>query len=274
MIRENMNSEDISREKWLMRAATAMRAWFETEGFELPDVHVSVGFTGSACQLDRVLGACWQAQYSKDGKNHIFISPVVDDVPWGPHGVLGVLLHELCHAASGKPGHGKDFSSIAKRMGLCPPWRVTPSMTQERQLEVEMLATRLGQWNHAPLDVKSVPKRKRTAVLLAGTAIGKEARIIVPSETKDGRPLADHVVFDILQEVAKLFGGFTAWAGMGGYVMADGEVKQEKVTIVDMAVKNDKSTREQLEAIATGLKVAGEQETVYLRLPDGKVELI
>jgi hypothetical protein len=59
-------------------------------------IYVSVGFGYDAKRESaKILGQCWKTSASADFVNHIFISPELDDTAR----VLGVLLHELIHAA-------------------------------------------------------------------------------------------------------------------------------------------------------------------------------
>lgn len=264
-----------SRERWLRRAAQAMQAWLaQTTGNLQPDVYVSVGFAGMGgkCQLDRMLGGCWLAEYKHGGKPHIFISPIVSGEPAAQHGVLHVLLHELCHAAANDSSHGAAFKAVAKAVGLIGPWRVT-YMGEALHARVKTLAMLLGHWPHEAIKLRP-PALRPKAEVLAGDKLGHEARIVIPSETKAGNPLPEHFVADILLEIAELFGGYTEWCANGGYIMANGKLKTEAVHVVDIAAAHNKTTKEHLEALAADIKAQGEQETVYLRLPGGRVELI
>ena len=85
-----------SREDYLQEATTLLRQQYRKHGYELPEVHVSVGFpskraTSNKC---RRIGECWPGEHQKGGKAHIFISPTIGT------GVeaLEVLVHEHVHA--------------------------------------------------------------------------------------------------------------------------------------------------------------------------------
>lgn len=262
-----------TREKWLQKAAHEMGEWIgEATDIVVPDVYVSVGFgTGSKCQLDKVLGACWKAEYSADGKPQVFVSPLLYSEPWAKDGVLAVLLHELCHAAVGvEAKHGLPFRRVAEAIGLLPPWRST-NVSEGLAERLKGLAESLGKFPHAPMTLPEQAKRK-TATVLLGVPAGREARIVIPSEKANGEPLGAAFVLDVLMEAAQLFGGYTAFVASGGFIAANGEVKTEAVCVLDVATDN--KMREALESLALHIKLVGEQESVYLRLPDGKVELI
>lgn len=265
----------MTREEWLMEACFAIQGWMqEATGAEQPYVFVSVGFTGigGRCQLDKVLGSCWVAEYELDSKPHVFISPVVAGKPYADYGVLHVLTHELCHAAARTNDHSRGFKMFAQAIGLCAPWRTTPTVTAELRSRFYGLADRLGEWTHEPLKAGSVPRKR--GELLVGNAAGYEARIVIPTENREGKPLSAIFVNDILLEAAELFGGYTCWQASGGYVMADGRLAKEKVYAIDLAVARNASTKTQLEALALKIKLQGDQESVYLRLPGGRVEFV
>ncbi len=103
------------REAWLEQAASFLRGYMEQHGLLLDKLpRVSTGFP-SRGGLSRVIGQCFSPKACADGKAQIFISPrIADSVE-----VLGILLHELIHAAIGcEERHGKKFSQAARKVGL------------------------------------------------------------------------------------------------------------------------------------------------------------
>ncbi len=105
-------------EVWLHEAVELMRPKFAEAGYEIPPVHLSVGFTvyGYRANTKRVIfGTCSSRKMDKDGINQIFISPVLDE----PMTVLETLAHELVHAIDDcKHSHGPVFQQISKDLKL------------------------------------------------------------------------------------------------------------------------------------------------------------
>lgn len=139
-----------TREAWLMRAIEALRPRFAEVGAELPAlIHVSVGFggTGMRGESKMVLGATWARRASKDGANHVFISPVLSDTAR----VLDVLIHELIHVADdNQSGHKGLFAEWATRLGLTGKMTATVASI-ELAAEMITLAAVLGDYPHAAI---------------------------------------------------------------------------------------------------------------------------
>lgn len=101
------------REEWLLEAKTRLESeFFSRKIRRLPPVAVSCGIPKGSSSA---IGQCWDAKVASDGTSQIFICPSIDE----PFQVLGVLLHELCHASVGvRYGHGPEFGRIARAVGL------------------------------------------------------------------------------------------------------------------------------------------------------------
>lgn len=143
-----------TREEWLTNATTILSDSFKAQGHELPPIRVSVGWPhgGSA----HTIGQCWPGASAADGVGHIFISPVMSD----PIEILAVLVHELVHAVNhknGDHGHGKEFSAIAKPLGLVGKMTSTTAGDALRE-ELTELAGKLGEFPHGALIASSKPK--------------------------------------------------------------------------------------------------------------------
>lgn len=68
--------------------------------------------------------------------------------------MLGILLHELIHAAVGcRFGHGKKFSQAAHKVGLIRPWRATTIGETLRPI-LEAFAANLGAYPHAAIKTR------------------------------------------------------------------------------------------------------------------------
>ena len=103
-----------TREGWLEAAKNRLSAeFFCGETPPLPER------TQCSCswmfRSAKAIGQCITPQASADGTTHILICPTQDH----PIDVLGILLHEMIHAAVGVEfGHGKPFKDVMKRVGL------------------------------------------------------------------------------------------------------------------------------------------------------------
>lgn len=139
-----------TRESWLESAVEILRPRFSTAGMPLPEkIHVSVGFGyGSRKENATILGQCWARVASVDHVNHVFISPELSV----ESAVLGVLLHELIHAADDcENGHKGAFAETAVKLGLEGKMTETlPSL--ELEAELITMAAVLGEYPHGALD--------------------------------------------------------------------------------------------------------------------------
>ena len=100
------------RESWLMAAVELSRPMFEQAGSPLPaTVRAAVGLTKGK----KSIGECWSDKASDDGVREIWIKPYTRE----PLEILGVLVHELCHAAlPHEVTHTKPFVTLARKMHL------------------------------------------------------------------------------------------------------------------------------------------------------------
>jgi hypothetical protein len=154
------NNHLATREAWLLNAADQMRhVLFKGIGETLPAVKVSVGFPGGGSARKRV-GEHWHPKATKDGVSQVFISPVVDD------GVkaLGILAHELIHAIYPDDGHGPKFGRVARAIGMTGPLTATEA-GEELTKRLNVLASRLGDYPHAGLDMGN--RKKQSTRLIA-----------------------------------------------------------------------------------------------------------
>ena len=69
-----------TRESYLIRATTILRPFYRKHGYELGEVHVSVGFPSkrATSKNNRCIGQCWHGEGQTDSKAHLFISPTLD----------------------------------------------------------------------------------------------------------------------------------------------------------------------------------------------------
>jgi hypothetical protein len=106
------------------------------------------------------LGECWSDANSKDGHTEIMISPILDD----PMRVVGVLAHELVHAAVGiEYGHKEPFAKLAKAIGLEGKMTATTEGEAFKQALAPILEA-VGPYPHAELS-KTARTKQGTRLL-------------------------------------------------------------------------------------------------------------
>lgn len=162
-----MTAVKSTRENWLMNAVEVFRGRFIEVGMPLPEkVHVSVGFAyGARAENGKVLGQCWKAEASRDGVNHVFISPESGDTVE----VLETLLHELIHAADDcTHGHKGAFAEVATRLGFEGPMTSTPAGIA-LAAELMTMAETLGDYPHGAL---MIPTRAKVGATTGTVATG------------------------------------------------------------------------------------------------------
>ena len=148
-----------TREEWLQHAAFYCRAHFQAAGIDCPEVNVSVGFPGGGSARTRI-GECWSGRAAADGMAAVFISPTLSDAGK----VLGVLVHELVHAAVGtEHGHKAPFKQAAVAVGLCGKMTATDE-TPELQATFAQWMVVLGDYPHAALGLSD--RKKQTTRLI------------------------------------------------------------------------------------------------------------
>jgi hypothetical protein len=157
-----MNTKFKTREEWLEGAVKLMTPHFLTQGFKIPNVHVSVGWPSSrgTSAKQPAIGECWDKSAASDKIAHVFISPRLDEV-CDPQGVLSVLVHEIVHATVGnKAGHGKAFRDCALKVGL----EGKMTHTEAGEVLVKTLkawSAELGKFPHGKLNPSLKPTKKQ-----------------------------------------------------------------------------------------------------------------
>lgn len=100
------------------------------------------------------------------------------------------------------------------------------------------------------------------------TSTLREARVVMPMPL-DG--MRHHEA--MRRQFIKAFGGYTAQVGNGGWMdPATGEIIDEPVVIYDVAIKPGENVK--LYLIARDTAKALGQKAVYIRYPDGVVEIV
>jgi hypothetical protein len=175
-----------SREAWLRAATNELRPHFLKLGLVIPEaIRFSIAFT-SAGKKGKVAGEVWPAEATDDGHCELIIRADFAD----PLDVLGILVHQLIHAALPPDAkHGKPFRDAALRLGLEGPMRhALPGASLRERLNA--LATVLGPLPHARLNFDRMsldgvaaadrPKKQTTRMLKAeclATGCGYTARV-------------------------------------------------------------------------------------------------
>jgi hypothetical protein len=157
-------SNFLTREEWLSAAVAELRPLFIANGYPLPDrIRVSCSFPSQhARSLNRAIGEHWSSAASDDGTHEILISQVIDD----PMEVLGVLIHELSHAATDGDGHRGRFVGCVRSFSL----EGKPSATTIGAAfheDFSPLAESLGAYPHGRLNVSAIRKTQSTRMLKA-----------------------------------------------------------------------------------------------------------
>lgn len=152
-----------TREEWLMEARDELsKTFFTKPSRRLPPTAVSCGIPAGS---PKAIGQCWAADLSDEKVTEIFVCPSQDD----PMMVIGILLHELVHAAVGVDAqHGKDFVRVARAVGLEGPAKhCLPDEACKKRLEP--ILERLGAYPHKKLkktkEKVKKPQKKRVKLI-------------------------------------------------------------------------------------------------------------
>lgn len=145
------------REAWLTAAIQEVTPHFANKGYPIPEtVKVSCGWPVGSRGAKKILGQCFAPAASKSGTTEIFVSPTID----AADKVIGVLVHELVHAAVGnEAGHGPAFKRAAETIGLtgkateCLPGGEFAEWLRETVLPM------LGDYPHASVDFNQRKKQ-------------------------------------------------------------------------------------------------------------------
>jgi len=110
------------------------------------------------------IGQCWDPIMTKDRTIHIFICPSQSDTVQ----VLGILLHELIHAALGlHHKHDRVFQGAIKRVGL--KGKPTSTFVGEGTALYTQLQTtlgKLGSYPHSAMIKKTSTKKEQADPLI------------------------------------------------------------------------------------------------------------
>jgi hypothetical protein len=152
-----------TREEWLGVAAQELAAHFESKGFTLPaKLRFSCSWPAGSRGSKKVLGQCVAPEASQDGSTEVYIVPTVAD----PKLALGVLVHELVHAAVGvRHGHKRPFAVACDKLGLTgKPAQALPG--PQMIWEMERVLAAVGDYPHAAVNLDA-RKKQSTRMLKA-----------------------------------------------------------------------------------------------------------
>jgi len=152
-----------TREAWLNAAVDKLRTEIFGEQYPVPEVRVSVGWSGGRGPKANTIGQCWPGESASDSVGQIFISPVLAE----PVKVLETLVHEMVHAinhANGETGHRTPFKRIAEPIGL--EGKMTATHAGEELAEkLKEIGNGLGKYPHAAINLQDKPKVQKTYML-------------------------------------------------------------------------------------------------------------
>jgi hypothetical protein len=136
-----------TREAWLLNAVEKLKPIFKRQGYDVPKVQVSCGFTSSG--KSKHAGECWSSLSTQAAINEIYISPKYDDAVE----VMDILVHELVHAVDNcKHKHGAEFKKIALAVGLEGKMRSASAGTKLKN-ELTDIAKSLSPYPHVKINI-------------------------------------------------------------------------------------------------------------------------
>lgn len=153
----------LNREAWLQSAVSELRPLFKGAGYDIPEIHVSVGWpsSGGLGRKKRTIGECWSGTVSEDKKPHLFISPLLDE-KGGVSDVLATLVHELVHVAVGTEAkHGPKFKKAMDRVFLEGKPTATHA-SEDLVARLKLVVEKLGEFPHSKLVPSQADKKTQT----------------------------------------------------------------------------------------------------------------
>ena len=176
-----------TREAWLMGAVAIMAPRFKANDTPLPKkIRVTVGFPSTGSQSKKVIGQHFATSVSADGTHEIIVHTRIDNALH----VLGILTHELCHAAAPAGAkHGGAFSSIGKALLLeGKPTEMTNGDDYDKEIGKPITAE-IGKFPHAKLELTSAKKQTTRLMKCECAGCGYVARITRKWVNDSGAPL-------------------------------------------------------------------------------------
>lgn len=175
------------REAWLEAAVLALEPVFsevmaplykgdDGQIHSIPPLRVSCGWPSrhATSRSRQRIGECWDVEDAADGKNHVFVSPVLED----PIEVLETLVHEIVHAVVGgsKVGHRAPFRRLALAVGLEGKMTATRAGSLLRD-RLAAFSAALGEYPHGAITLKARKMKQGTRMLKAECPCGAIIRL-------------------------------------------------------------------------------------------------
>lgn len=161
------------REAWLDHGVHLITPRFVAAGYALPKaLKVACGFPPGS-RGGKVLGVCISPKASRDGRTEMFVSPTIEDALKA----LGVLIHEMAHAAVGvEAGHGAAFKLCCQKIGLeGKASEAMPGSSLTAWLR-EVVLPELGAYPHAAVDPNARKKQATRMIKLVCPETGYTVR--------------------------------------------------------------------------------------------------
>lgn len=152
-----------TREQWLAAAAEELAPLFTRNGYRIPSkIRFACSWPAGSRGGKKVLGQCVAPEASADGNTEVYVVPTIAE----PAKVLGVLVHELVHAAVGvRHGHKAPFKKACAALGL--EGKATQALPGEAlKRELAPVLDLLGAYPHAPVNLDA-RKKQGTRMLKA-----------------------------------------------------------------------------------------------------------
>lgn len=150
------STNNYNREEWLNTAGTMLQAMVLDkhidESMRNAPFYVSVG----NCSSSKAVGECWPRIRSEDNKNHVFITPRLNN----SIEILSILLHELIHVADDcKSKHRGFFRTTALAVGFTGKMTATEVINGSHLFnQLSTIYSALGDIPHAKLDTSKIKK--------------------------------------------------------------------------------------------------------------------
>jgi len=116
---------------------------------------------------NKAVGVHYNPVCSKSGFHEMMIEPSLDD----SMEVIGVLIHELCHAVQRNifgdsvRAHGKEFKKIATSVGLCGKMTAT-EIGDDLKVTIQSWIDEIGNYPHSSLNLLERKKQSTRMIKL------------------------------------------------------------------------------------------------------------
>lgn len=182
-----------TREEWLTAAIKLVQPHFKAADAPLPKkLRVTVSFPYGVRGGSNVIGQHFPVGMSKDESHEVIVHPALDDA----NKVLGVLIHELCHAAApAGAGHGPEFARIGHALKLEGKPTVMGSGPDFNKLIAKPIIAEIGKYPHAALIARS-KKQSTRLIKCECSGCGYIARVSSKWLNQTGAPLCPDTTCD------------------------------------------------------------------------------